>query len=34
MSNISQFFKGDTRKKNRKIFVGPGSNVTWTAKYI
>lgn len=31
MSNISQFFKGDTRKKNRKIFVGPSSNVTWTA---
>ena len=31
MSNISQFFKGDTRKKNRKIFLGPGSNVTWTA---
>ena len=31
MPNISQFFKGDTRKKNRKIFVGPSSNVTWTA---
>jgi|TARA_Y100000022_G_scaffold165591_1_gene149909 hypothetical protein len=31
MSNISQFFKGDTRKKNRKIFIGPSSNVTWTA---
>ena len=30
MSNISQFFKGDTRKKNRKIFAGAQS-VIWTA---
>tara|TARA_Y100000004_G_scaffold74021_1_gene83147 strand:- start:971 stop:2170 length:1200 start_codon:yes stop_codon:yes gene_type:complete len=30
MSNISQFFKGDTRKKNRKIFAGSQS-VIWTA---
>lgn len=30
MSNISQFFNGDTRKKNRKIFAG-NQTVTWTA---
>ena len=30
MSNISQFFKGDTRKKNRKIFAG-NQSVIWTA---
>ena len=30
MSNISQFFKGDTRKKNRKIFAGK-QTVVWTA---
>ena len=30
MSNISQFFKGDTRKKNRKIFAG-NQTVIWTA---
>ena len=29
--SIFQFFKGDTRKKIGKFFVGPSSNVTWTA---
>ena len=30
MSNISQFFaQRHERKKNRKIFVGPQSNITW-----